>query len=72
MEESELGARVIELEAKLAFHEDLLQSLNDVVGRLSADLERAMRQVGEVARRLDALQAGDMPEGDAEQPPPHY
>lgn len=68
----QLVARMDELETRLAFQDDTIQALNDVVSRQQLELERLQRAVELLARRQADL-AASMP-GDTEddQPPPHY
>lgn len=68
----ELVARMDELEMRLAFQDDTIEALNEVVSRQEMMLEKLQRSLELVARRQADL-AASMP-GDAEddQPPPHY
>ena len=68
----QLIARMDELETRLAFQDDTIQALNDVVSRQQLELEELQRALELLARRQADL-AASMP-GDAEddQPPPHY
>lgn len=63
---------LIEVETKLAFHEDALRRLNDALvdqQQRVADLERLCRQlVDRMARMNDEVQKGSA----AEDVPPHY
>lgn len=65
-------SRFIPLETKAAFHEDLLQSLNDTVVALQQrvdDLERRHRQLLD---RVAALQGVPDTHSPADERPPHY
>lgn len=68
----ELIARMDELETRLAFQDDTIEALNEVVSRQEMMLEKLQRSLELVARRQADL-AASMP-GDTEddQPPPHY
>ncbi|CEA02282.1 protein slyX [Pseudomonas saudimassiliensis] len=68
----QLITRMDELETRLAFQDDTIQALNDVVSRQQLELEKLQRALELLARRQADL-AASMP-GDAEddQPPPHY
>lgn len=68
----QLIARMDELEMRLAFQDDTIQALNDVVSHQELELGKLRRALELVARRQADL-AASMP-GDAEddQPPPHY
>jgi SlyX protein len=65
----ELAERITDLEVKVAFQDRLIASLDDVVRRFSARVERLEQELVE-------LRAGDksppLPVGPASDPPPHY
>ena len=67
-----LQARLDELETRLAFQDDTIQSLNDALGQQQIALDRMRRSLELVAKRQTDM-ASMMP-GDTEdnQPPPHY
>lgn len=67
-----LELRVMELESRLAFQDDTLQTLSDEIARQQRDIERLQLQLAALARRQEDLlgQVGE-PLGD-EPPPPHY
>ena len=68
-----LQLRLDELEMRLAFQDDTIQSLNDVVAKQQIELGRLERALSLLARRqadLAASMPGDATEDD--QPPPHY
>lgn len=67
-----LQQRLDELETRLAFQDDTIQSLNDALGQQQIALDRMRRSLELVAKRqaeMVTLMPGDT-EGD--QPPPHY
>ena len=68
----ELAVRLDEMETRLAFQDDTIEALNEVVSRQEMMLEKLQRSLELVAGRQADL-AASMP-GDAEddQPPPHY
>lgn len=70
--ESELGKRIAELEARVAFQDQTISQLNDVIIELRNQLDR----VELVATRLrDRVDEAAAPEGSFEsdsQKPPHY
>lgn len=69
----QLQARMDELETRLAFQDDTVQALNDVVADQQLELDRLRRALSLLARRQTDL-AASLPgeaEGD-EPPPPHY
>ncbi len=71
-------ARIIELEIKLAYQEDLLQTLN----RIAAEQQTELSKLRETCKRLDekinSLAAGAPPNGSGladawpQEKPPHY
>lgn len=67
--------RLIDLESKLAFQDDLLQQLNDVVARqdqelmmLRAEMEKLRSQLFQILPLLSAGGAG----AALDERPPHY
>lgn len=67
----ELEQRVVDLETRLAFQDDTIAALNDVVVEQQRVIEWMQLQIRELARRQEegANQFG-LAEGEA--PPPHY
>lgn len=68
-----LNARVDELETRLAFQEDTLTQLNDVIAAQDAQLRALLGRVKDVAEKYRDLsyemQKGGKPEDEK---PPHY
>ncbi len=62
--------RVTELEVKLAFAEDMLDTLNNTVFRQQEQIERLMRDVRELRDQLQSMPAE--PRSLFEELPPHY
>ncbi|MHA6494752.1 SlyX family protein [Pseudomonas borbori] len=63
--------RVNELESRLAFQDDTIQALNDVLVAQQRLLERMQLQLAALAKRQQDLHGQfDMTEEEA--PPPHY
>ena len=67
----ELEQRVIELESRLAFQDDTIAALNDVVVAQQRDIERLQQQVAILARRQEEM-GGQFGIAEGEAPPPHY
>jgi SlyX protein len=68
-----LELRITDLETRLAFQDDTIQSLNDeliaqlrLVERLQVQMEALIRRQDELAGQLEAGA------GEDEAPPPHY
>ncbi|MFI8740079.1 SlyX family protein [Stutzerimonas zhaodongensis] len=67
----DLEQRITDLEARLAFQDDTIQTLNDVLVAQQRTVDRLQAQLGLLARRQEDLQSRMEGEGD-EAPPPHY
>lgn len=66
-------ARLIEIETKLAFQEDLLQTLNDIVTRQQNQIDQLAAQQRRLVERLRQLSAEPAtPLSAADEKPPHY
>lgn len=63
--------RVTELESRLAFQDDTIQALNDVVVEQQRMLERLQLQISVLARRQEEI-SGQFGMEEDEAPPPHY
>ena len=68
----DLTVRLDELETRLAFQDDTIEALNEVVSRQELALEKLQRAVELLARRQADLAASMPGESEADQPPPHY
>ncbi|WP_268799966.1 SlyX family protein [Pseudomonas huanghezhanensis] len=66
-----VDARVTELETRLAFQDDTIQALNDVLVVQQRMLDRLQRQVAALIKRQDEM-GGQFEESEEEAPPPHY
>lgn len=70
---AESAARLDELEIKLAFAEDLLESLNAQVARQAERIEVLGRELLRLKHRLEQAGAGDATGSAApDEKPPHY
>jgi SlyX protein len=71
--QSELS-RLDELESRLAFQDDLIESLNRVVARQDRELASLAQRVKDLEARLtDLAEAASQPGGSAgHEVPPHY
>lgn len=64
--------RLDELEFRIAFQEDTITQLNDVIALQRDELDQLTRQLREVIDTLRAeMQTGGTP-GDVDEKPPHY
>ncbi|MBD7977951.1 MULTISPECIES: SlyX family protein [Pseudomonas] len=66
-----LEARIADLETRLAFQDDTIQSLNDELVQQQRVLERLQIQVMALSRRQEELQ-GQFGIDQDDVPPPHY
>ena len=69
--ETEIERRVEELEIKLAFAEDLVETLNRTVFRQQEQIEVLQRQLDDLRRQVQAMPAGGAP-SLRDEIPPHY
>ncbi|MEQ7917734.1 SlyX family protein [Xanthomonas sp. WHRI 1810A] len=63
--------RVTELETRLAFQDDTIQALNDVLVVQQRTMERLQRQVAALIKRQDEM-GGQFEASEEDAPPPHY
>jgi len=66
---------IVELQQQVAFQEQTIDALNEVVSRQQQDLTRLDRALALLAQQMTSMQqAADVGPGHAEahQPPPHY
>ena len=64
-------SRIADLEARLAFQDDTIQTLNDVLVEQQRIMERLQLQLRALAKRQEEMQV-PMDAGEDEAPPPHY
>jgi len=71
---SEYNARMDELESRLAFQDDLIENLNEVITRHDRDIARMSAQIRDISTRLtDMADAGTEPgTTPGHEIPPHY
>lgn len=70
--ESDLQARVVELETKLAFQEQTIDTLNGVVTQLQDAVDRLVREVEALKVQLRTVAPSLVADRSEEKPPPHY
>ncbi|KAI2672339.1 SlyX family protein [Pseudomonas sp. TNT3] len=66
-----LEERVNDLESRLAFQDDTIQALNDVLVAQQRVVERLQLQMAALLRRQEEM-AGQFDSSEEEAPPPHY
>ncbi len=70
--ETVLNARITELEMKVAFQENALESLNQALIDQQFLIDKLERQLRHVAGKLQGMQASNIASLAEETPPPHY
>jgi SlyX protein len=66
-----LDERVMELESRLAFQDDTIQALNDVLVAQQRSLDRMQLQMAALVKRQEEM-GGQFEALEEEAPPPHY
>jgi SlyX protein len=66
-----LEERVMELESRLAFQDDTIQALNDVLVAQQRSLERMQLQMAALIKRQEEM-GGQFEAFEEDAPPPHY
>ncbi|WP_432744091.1 SlyX family protein [Methylobacter sp. G7] len=64
--------RIIELEIKTAYQEDLLQALNQIVGQQQQQIDRLEATCGILNERIKSLSSESGGGESIEEVPPHY
>lgn len=64
--------RIIELEIKAAYQEDLLQALNNVVSRQQQQIERLEAMCRLLNERIESLSTAGRTGEIVDEVPPHY
>jgi len=71
---ADIESRLEELESRLAFQDDLIESLNEIVVRQDRDLSLLTHKLTELESRLRELAESTSSPGDptGHEAPPHY
>ncbi len=71
---NELGDELIELQTRIAYQEDTINQLNQVITKQDADILQLQHQMRILAKRIDELSfaQGDGGEDITNERPPHY
>jgi SlyX protein len=64
--------RIDELESRIAFQDDLIESLNEVVARQDREIARLAKRVANLEGKVEDIAATAPAAGDGHEPPPHY
>ncbi|MDG1122758.1 MAG: SlyX family protein [Glaciecola sp.] len=68
----ELDTRIIDLESKVAFQDDTIESLNDALSQQQQQLAQMTYKMNHMVERLKSMQPSNIATQDEEAPPPHY
>ena len=73
-DDAQLQSRLVEAESRLAFQDDLIESLNAIVARQDRELERLQRRVQALEEKLsDLAESASLPgAAPGHEVPPHY
>lgn len=66
-----LESRIVELETRLAFTEDLLETLNETVIRQQAHIDRIQQQIRLLHEQMQSSSSNE-PRNLRDEIPPHY
>ncbi|MGV8917927.1 MAG: SlyX family protein [Pseudomonas sp.] len=66
-----LEERINDLESRLAFQDDTIQSLNDVLVNQQRVVDRLQLQIAALLKRQEEM-GGQYETSEEEAPPPHY
>ncbi len=68
-----IEGRVEELESRVAFQDDLIESLNEVVARQDREIVMLTQRLAELGTKLEDVASGAAAASDqGHEPPPHY
>jgi SlyX protein len=65
-------SRIVELEIRLAYQDDLLQSLNRTVAEQQMEISKLNYTCLQLHEKLQGIQAALPERGPADEKPPHY
>lgn len=69
---SDLTGRIDDLESRLAFQDDLIESLNEVVARQDQEMVRLRQRLESLEAKLDDLSTVAPGSTESHEVPPHY
>ena len=72
MNTNELMKRVVELETRVAFQEQSIGDLSDVILRQQSDIDQAVEMIQGLAGRMTTVEEFRGEGAVPEPPPPHY
>lgn len=65
-------ARIESLEIKMAFQDDLVETLNSIVVKQQQQIELLQQQVKVLYQQIKSLQPSNIADAADDVPPPHY
>jgi len=68
----EMDKRIIELEMRMSFQDDLIQTLSDQIARQEMDMRRLWEANRHLHKQLEQMNPGTVKAEADETPPPHY
>lgn len=72
MNEKDVLARLDELETRLAFQDDLIQTLSDQIAQQELDIRQLWEAKQQLNRQLKEVSPSNLRAEEDETPPPHY
>lgn len=63
---------IVELQTKLSFQEDLLETLNQVITDQQAQIAKLARTVESMIGQMHSMQSSMQDNGQQQETPPHY
>ncbi len=72
MDRERVEDRMDEMESRLAFQEDHIQELNDIITRLQLEVMTLNERLEESERRIQEITPSLLKPSSEETPPPHY
>lgn len=72
MTDTKLQQQISELESRLAFQEQTLQELNEVITRQDEQMMKMQVQLQYLAKKLKEVSPSQLASEQEETPPPHY
>ena len=64
--------RIDELESRVAFQDDLIESLNEIVARQDREILLLSKRVADLESKVEDIAAAAPAAGDGHEPPPHH
>jgi len=72
IDNDEVSNLLVDLQSRLSFQDDTVQTLSDIVARQQQTIDRLLTEVELLQRHVRALTPPELEEALREPPPPHY